>query len=359
MYGVRGPTMNNHLFQFTLALSLALFGMSTTVSAQGPPPREEGILKPPDRPLSDLPGYEMPVPDLYPAFFPSLAPPLLGTAALSVVLSMRTTDSRQDLGGSVVLELPFATFGAKKAKRAPSRKNHDSERDVTRSDQGADDANVPDSGASPSRSSRIRPLVIRPRDARAAIAASRRHRKTGATLSDLEGMASRARYGSLLPTLRLRATRLIDESISLSPTSYDAERTTSRGGASLWLEARATWDLDRLVFASEEIRVTQIRLDYSTKQRKMSQRVLADLFAWQRAIYAMHDPTLSIPSCVHAWLNTQQLAASLDIATDGWFSEWSAGKTGPAPDCVDMFRESPWNNDDVTRSTNSETEWVK
>lgn len=180
--------------------------------------------------------------------------------------------------------------------------------------------------------------IVKPGDARAAVAAAERMRKTGATLEALDGMATRARYGSLLPTLRLRATRLVDESTSLSPTSYDADRTTSRGGASLWLEARATWNLDRLVFASEEPRVSRIRLSFASDERKASRRVVEQLFAWQRAVFAMHDPTRSVGGCIEAWLTAQELAATLDLATGGWFAKWSRGKAGPMPECVAAFQ---------------------
>lgn len=317
---VRGPITMTARILFIAILCIA------TVSHAGDEPD-------PDRPLSDLPGYEMPVPDLMPGFFPSLAPPLLGQAALSLVVSMRRADTRHDIGGSLVLEMPFDGFTSRKAKRAPVEKHNDAEE--------MEEVEAPVESQEPVREivDRTPMLVIRPRDARAAVAASQKHRRTRATLDDLDSMASRARYGSLLPTLRLRATRLVDESISLSPTSYDAERTTSRGGASLWLEARASWNLDRLVFASEEVRVTQLQLGFASKQRQASQKVVEHLFAWQRAVYAMHDPTLSIPECVQAWLLVQELAATLDLATGGWFETWSAGKAGPTPTCAETFTD--------------------
>src|SRR5690606_22452936 len=104
------------------------------------------------------------------------------------------------------------------------------------------------------------------------------------------------------------------------------------------LEARASWNLDRRVFASEEVRVTQIQLDVGAKQRKASESVVARLFAWQRAVYAMHDPALSIPACVQAWLEVQELTARLDIATGGWFETWSRGKAGATPGGVGAVR---------------------
>src|SRR5690606_41297240 len=55
----------------------------------------------------------------------------------------------------------------------------------------------------------------------------------------LDALASRARTSALLPELRLRATRAVDESESLSPTEYDPLRRTASGGTSTWFEARS------------------------------------------------------------------------------------------------------------------------
>lgn len=328
---------------FTLLLA-CLVTPSTFARAELP---DDDETLSPDRPLADLPGFESPVPDLFPSFLPMLVPPPLGHAAVSLSVSMRSADDRSDIAGSVILEFPFEALGSSKAKNVTVEKHQNEHDDVADNEDTAESAD----GESVSRRGDPRKTrkpppdrhalpIVKPEDARAAIAASKRRRGTAAVLDDLDGLASRARYASLLPTLRVRATRLVDESISLSPTSYDADRTTSRGGASLWLEARATWSLDRLVFASEEVRVTQIQRDVADEQESSSQKVVERLFAWQRAVYAMFDPSLTIPRCVQLWLEAEELAASLDIETGGWFERWRArqGAT-PMPSCVQSFGE--------------------
>jgi hypothetical protein len=151
--------------------------------------------------------------------------------------------------------------------------------------------------------------------------------------ASLDDMASRARLSALLPQLRLRATRLIDESTSLSPTSYDPERTTSSGGASLWLEARTTWSLDRLLFANEEVRIERMHHQLRDEATVLRRRVLDQLFRWQAARVAMADPMIAPRACVELWLEAEQAAIVLDVETAGWFAKWRALRAIAPVDC--------------------------
>src|SRR5690242_8947790 len=87
-------------------------------------------------------------------------------------------------------------------------------------------------------------------------------------------MATRARWSAALPTLRLRALRLTSETASAVPTAYDPTRITSSGGASLWLEARASWALDRALFSEEEVRLARIARDIEAERGRLERRVL-------------------------------------------------------------------------------------
>ena len=150
----------------------------------------------------------------------------------------------------------------------------------------------------------------------------------------VEELATRARWSALLPRLRLRATRLLDESSSLSPTSYDPDRVTTRGGASLWLEARGTWDLDRLVFATEEVSVERLRQALIAEQRSLDEQVVEQLYRWQGAIYRARDPLAAPERCLQDWLLEQQLEASLDLLTGGWFARWLRPRRPALPPCL-------------------------
>src|SRR4029079_3279914 len=85
------------------------------------------------------------------------------------------------------------------------------------------------------------PVTVTPEMARAAVAAALKRARLEDALSRVDALASPARAASLLPELRFRVSRLVDEGQALSPTEYDPGRITATGGTSLWLEARATW----------------------------------------------------------------------------------------------------------------------
>ena len=166
------------------------------------------------------------------------------------------------------------------------------------------------------------PVVVTPQIARAAVNAALRSAHLEAPEQRLDALASRARASALLPELRVRATRLVDEAQNLSPTEYDSARTTASGGESIWLEARATWRLDRLVFADEEIALERLRNDRAEAQTKVTARTLELLFTWQRATAQEADTAKSPEDHLTAALKVIECEASLDVITGGWFTKW-------------------------------------
>jgi hypothetical protein len=175
----------------------------------------------------------------------------------------------------------------------------------------------------PSRKDRSGRPILRARDLRAATSAAQRIARLGPDREALDDLANRARWSAVMPELRLRVTRLVDESESMAPTEYDASRTTARGATSLWLEARGTWKLDRAVFADEEIRVAKLHQELAREQERVRTRVVALLFEWQRAAFVLARDADDPASCWEAWLDLQQLAVEIDLLTGGWFDEWA------------------------------------
>ncbi len=166
--------------------------------------------------------------------------------------------------------------------------------------------------------------------------AAERHASLARDEARLEHLASRARMSSALPQLRLRATRLVSEGASSIPTAYDPYRQTTTGGASLWLEARATWSLDRALFSEEEVRLERIERDVQGERERLHRRVLDLLFGWQDAVLDRFDPTSSFRECRRGYLREQQLAAELDFVTHGWFTRWRAERDPlPETDCFE------------------------
>lgn len=140
----------------------------------------------------------------------------------------------------------------------------------------------------------------------------------------VDAMAGRARGAAALPELRLRVSRLVDESQELSPTEYDPHRTTASGGTSLWLEARASWRLDRLVFSDDETVFEKMRWERMEARSKLMEKVLGYLFAWQRAKAELEKEGLEDQERLALELRAAEAEISLDTLTGGWFG----GKKG-------------------------------
>lgn len=192
--------------------------------------------------------------------------------------------------------------------------------------------------ASPVRVSRLRriaedaPAAKRPaavvqtprtdlRLARGLVRAARRAAARATTERRLDGLGSRARVSAALPELMLRATRSTDQSLRLSPddrdiTVYDYTRT---GGADLLLEARATWNLDRLVFADEELGVERLRLEHAKSDERLIERVLELFVSWEQARRKLLEPETEPELRLRAEVAQVQAEAGLDALTAGWF----------------------------------------
>jgi hypothetical protein len=137
----------------------------------------------------------------------------------------------------------------------------------------------------------------------------------------LTDLASRARTSATLPELRLRVVRTVDESLRLSPTLDEPDRTLGGAGVAMHYEARATWRLDRLVFADDEVALERMRLERNAERMRLTLHLLEVLTTWQRAHARALDPTL--PAYERADAAVREVAAStaLDALTDGAWSK--------------------------------------
>jgi len=137
----------------------------------------------------------------------------------------------------------------------------------------------------------------------------------------LSSLRTRSRSSAALPELRLGAGRATDRSIRLSPTIDDPYRYTEAGGADLWLEARLSWRLDRLLFAREELAIERLHDAHQQLKWKRALAVVDALFAWQKALVEAEDPASSLQEQVLAGLRAARQAALVDALTGGWFFE--------------------------------------
>jgi hypothetical protein len=118
--------------------------------------------------------------------------------------------------------------------------------------------------------------------------------------------------------------RTVDDGQTLSPVSYDPTRIVAVDAVRFWMEARATWRLDRLLFAEEEVALERLRHERAEAQTKVTKEVLRLLFEWQRARAHAEDATLPPEDNLAARLKAIEAEAELDLLTDGWFSRWRA-----------------------------------
>ena len=151
----------------------------------------------------------------------------------------------------------------------------------------------------------------------------------------LDSLVSRARSSAVLPELRLRLARTIDESGRLTVTDADPDRYTAAGGATNWFEARVSFRLDRLLFADDEIPLERLRIDRSELRSRTAAKALQALFEWQRAYALALENGTTSDEHLAAVMRELEAAAMLDVMTDGWFSRFRAttplGTTSATP----------------------------
>ena len=137
----------------------------------------------------------------------------------------------------------------------------------------------------------------------------------------LDSLSARARASALLPELRLRAVRNTDQALRWVPTTDDPYRVTQADGAGMILEASASFRLDRLLFAHEELLVERLRLRAGAARLKLEARVQAALVGLFRAreLACATDP--NDPAQLERLLKALELFGELDSLTAGWFSD--------------------------------------
>jgi hypothetical protein len=136
----------------------------------------------------------------------------------------------------------------------------------------------------------------------------------------LDSLSSRARASALLPELRLRAVRNTDQALRWVPTADDPTRVTQADGAGLILEGSATFRLDRLLFAREELTVERVRLHAGEASSKLEARVQAALLGLFRARELACSSEVD-EARTPQLLKVVELFAELNNLTAGWFSE--------------------------------------
>jgi hypothetical protein len=137
----------------------------------------------------------------------------------------------------------------------------------------------------------------------------------------LDGLSTRARASAALPELKLRAQRNTDQALRWAPTSDDPYRVTQADGAGTTLEASATFHLDRLLFAREELNIEKQRQAAAEEHAKLERRVLEHVLGLFLARQlACSEPTEAEQRGAQL-LRIAEHFAELDALTAGWFGD--------------------------------------
>jgi len=248
---------------------------------------------------------------------------------LSLLFEWRRAAAREDCAGMLLVDLPLERLARPSPPLSPALPGEPSGR-------LAEDATGPKS-VEPAPASRVPAVapVHRPRPLPAS-ALRRLLRAALAGQADesvderLDRLASRMRAAAILPELMLRGARSTNESLRLSPSGSAVTDYTQNGGAALIFEGRATWKLDRLLFADEELQLERLRIQRERVRERLVASLLKELFAWQRARARLLNDADTLPEEERAAVESEleHAGAALDVLTDGAFSEELARMPG-------------------------------
>jgi hypothetical protein len=240
-----------------------------------------------------------------------------GDASVSLGIRAEQGDVRSELAGFLGVEFPLDRLAAPRDVRVA---RHDTPaEDAAPVDGTSASADVPEPDDVPrfAVAPALAPALLA-RLARDAVAAAANAEHAGAHERALDGVASRARLSAALPELRLRAARSRDESLRLAPTAEDPYRFTLAGGNGLLLEGQATFRLNRLLFADEELAVERLRIERERGSERRQARVTARVLAWHRAV-SRERSAASAEERGRAELLRVEAEVELDVLTGGWF----------------------------------------
>lgn len=134
----------------------------------------------------------------------------------------------------------------------------------------------------------------------------------------IERLVRRARLSGLSPALRLGAERGLKQDLSSSSTR-EAERLAAAIADDISLDATLTFDLARLVFAPEEVRLLSVQRWLAGDRRKLVEHALSLYFKRRRLL--LEERTAAPEELSGIRLAIEELEALLDAMTDGAYGE--------------------------------------
>lgn len=141
-----------------------------------------------------------------------------------------------------------------------------------------------------------------------------------------EGMRSRSRLAPILPQLKVRVAKDLDEeSKSLTRFSENSRpediSATETKDDQLGLQGEATWNLDELIFNTGETTVVKENR-YASKERQQLLRLVTELYFERRKVQvklALNPPNTPMEAAMTE-LKIKQLTGEIDALTGGALS---------------------------------------
>lgn len=163
------------------------------------------------------------------------------------------------------------------------------------------------------------------------VASARAVARAQADPERLRDLGRRARRSAWLPELRLRAERRLGRNESLDLPALPTSTLSPLGldtSNDVRYEARATWDLARLVFSAEEIAAEAQALRVADMRREIESACTRLYFERRRlAGDSRFDPVDPAAQARRA-LRMQEIAAELDVLSGGAFTACVAAAPG-------------------------------
>jgi hypothetical protein len=228
----------------------------------------------------------------------------------------------QDVGVTLVASVPFDRLGRGSAHLPGFVGDGTSKSKETAAPPDPVPVPPPPTGPPTAPADEPARLVVTPGIARRAVVAAWKASGLGVDDRRIDSMVARARSSAALPEARFRAMRvfLLDGSqstvIPIDTSSYET------AGATLVLEGRLTWRLDRLLYADDEPSLERLRVEREDARSKLAGKVLEALFQWQRAWLAVHTVKPGTREASEAAMRLIEAEATLDVMTAGWFGAW-------------------------------------
>ncbi len=192
-----------------------------------------------------------------------------GDASVSLGVLREQSDVRSELAGFLRVQVPLDRFAAPRRALVASAEEARfvGEDDDFRDDERVADPGEPDGAVAPA----LDPALLGGL-ARETLAAALNVHGVHAYERELDGATTRARTSAVLPEVRLRAAKTRDASLRLAPTVDDPYHASLADGDGVFLEAQATFRLNRLIFADEEVPLERLRIERERLNERLELR---------------------------------------------------------------------------------------